>query len=320
MPDVISLGEVIVDIFANPINVSLKESTNFTAALGGAPANVAVASARLGVHTGFIGKAGADPFGDRFIQLFHKEGVDTAYFQQIHGSPTSVAFVAASGPNVRDFIIYRGADAQLKPEDIDPAYIASAKLFLYGSVTLTGDSKFAVRRAIELANQSGVLVAYDANLRAALWPDLEAARTGILKGLAGVDILKANETELQLLAGTSDLSSGTRWLLKLGPKLCLITLGPEGAYFNNRLAEGFVPGFQVDAVDATGCGDAFFAGLVNGLLGTSLAIEALDETFLRQLVRFANAVGALTATRQGAVAALPTRAMVDAFLSDQPDE
>ena len=105
MSEVISLGEVIVDIFANPINVSLRESTNFTAALGGAPANVAVALARLGVNTGFIGKAGADPFGDRFMQLFHSEGVDTAYFHQIHGSPTAVAFVAASGPNLRDFII-----------------------------------------------------------------------------------------------------------------------------------------------------------------------------------------------------------------------
>lgn len=320
MPEVISLGEVVVDIFSNPLSVSLKETTNFTAALGGAPANVAVSLARLGVNTGFIGKAGSDPFGDRFMQLFRSEGVDTTFFQQIHRSPTTVAFVAASGPNIRDFILYRGADAKLKPEDIDPSYIGSAKIFLYGSVTLTDASKSAVQRAIELANQIGVLVAYDANLRAALWPSISKAREGILKGLEGIAILKANEIELELLAGTTDLSSGTRWLLDQGPKLCLITLGPDGAYFNNGLAEGYVPAYKVDAIDATGCGDAFFAGLVCGLLETSLEVEALDEPSLRRLVRFANAVGAITATRQGAMAALPTRAMVDAFLLNQLDD
>jgi fructokinase len=320
MPDVISLGEIVVDIFADPISVPLRDATKFTAALGGAPANVAVALARLGVSAGFIGKAGEDPFGDRYMHLFRSEGVDTTLFQQIHDSPTPVAFVATSGPNVRDFILYHGADTKLRPEDIDPSYISSAKLFLYGSVTLTGAGKAAAVRAVELAQQSGVLVIYDANYRAPIWPNLSEARNGILKGMEGVTILKTNEIELQLLSGTDDLSSGSHWLLDQGPILCLITLGPKGAYYNNGVAEGFVPPFPVDAIDTTGCGDAFIAGFIHGLLDTSLDVEDLDETTLHRLVRYANAVGACTATTQGAMAALPTREMVDTFLSKRQYE
>ena len=100
-----------------------------------------------------------------------------------------------------------------------------------------------------------------------------------------------------------------------GVKLCLVTLGSKGAYFNNGQAEGYVPGFIVKTVDTTGCGDAFLSGLIAGLLETSQSIEILDESTLQQLVQFANATGALTATEKGAISALPTRTAVDAFLS-----
>ena len=317
MPDVITLGEVVVDIFASPISAPLKEANDFTIALGGSQANVAVTLTRLGATAGFIGKAGADPFGDRFMELLRAEGVDTSHFTQVRGSPTPVAWVDASNPKNVDFIFYRGADAKLAPDDIDPAYIASARLFLFNSVTLTGGGKAAVQRAVDLARQNGVLVSYDVNYRVPLWRDRAEARAGILEGMQGVDILKANEADIELLAGTSDLPAATRWSLEQGVKLCLVTLGPDGTYFNNGLAEGHVPAFKVDAVDTTGCGDAFVGGLMYGLLGTSLEIAALDEACLRQLVRFANAVGALTATGMGAMAPLPTRDMVEAFLSGQ---
>jgi fructokinase len=319
MPDVITLGEVVVDIYANPISVPLKEAIDFTIALGGSQANVAVTLTRLGATAGFIGKAGADPFGDRFMELLRSEGVDITYFTQIQGSPTPVAWVDASNPKNVDFILYRGADTKLTPDDIDPAFIASAKLFQFNSVTLTGGSKAAVERAVEVAKQNGVLVSYDVNYRVPLWRNRSEARAGILKGMEGVDILKANEVDIELLAGTSDLPTAARWSLGRGVQLCLVTLGAGGTYFNNGLAEGLVPAFTVDAVDTTGCGDAFVGGLMYGLLGTSLDIPALDEASLLRLVGFANAVGALTATGMGAMAPLPTRAKVDAFLAEQRD-
>jgi sugar/nucleoside kinase (ribokinase family) len=315
MPDVITLGEVVVDIYANPISASLKEANDFSITLGGSQANVAVTLTRLGATAGFIGKAGADPFGDRFMELLRSEGVDTTYFTQIHGSPTPVAWVDASDPKNVDFILYRGADTKLTPDEIDPEYIASARLFLYNSVTLTGGSKAAVERAVEIAKHRGLLVSYDINYRRPLWRDRAQARTGILKGMQGADILKANEVDIELVAGTSDLPSAARWALAQGIKLCLVTLGAGGAYFYNGLAEGAVPAYKVQAVDTTGCGDAFVGGFVYGLLGTDLELARLDEANLRRLVGFANAVGALTATGMGAMAPLPTREAVQAFLA-----
>ncbi len=319
MPDVITLGEVVVDIYANPISTPLKEATDFTIALGGSQANVAVTLTRLGATAGFIGKAGADPFGERFMELLRSEGVDTNHFTQVRGSPTPVAWVDASDPKNVDFIFYRGASGELAPDDIDPAYIASARLFLYNSVTLTGGSKAAVMHAVRLAKQNGVLVSYDVNYRAPLWPDRAEARQRILEGMHGADILKANEVDIELLAGTSNLPAAARWILEQGVQLCLVTLGSGGTYYNNGRAEGHVPAFPVDAVDTTGCGDAFVGGLVYGLLGTSLELPALDELTLRQLVGYANAVGALTATGMGAMAPLPTRAQVEAFLSERQE-
>lgn len=319
MPDVLTLGEVVVDIFASPISTPLKEATDFTIALGGSQANVAVTLTRLGASAGFIGKAGADPFGERFMELLRSEGVETSHFTLVRGSPTPVAWVDASDPRNVDFIFYRGASGELRPEDINPAYIASARLFLYNSVTLTGGSREAVRHAVRLAKQNGVLISYDVNYRAPLWPDRAEARQRILEGMQGADILKANEVDIELLAGTSDLPAAARWILQQGVQLCLVTLGSGGTYFNNGRAEGHVPAFQVDALDTTGCGDAFVGGLVYGLLGTSLELPALEEPTLRRLVRYANAVGALTATGMGAMAPLPNRAKVEAFLRQQED-
>jgi sugar/nucleoside kinase (ribokinase family) len=319
MPDVITLGEVVVDIFANPISTPLKQATDFTIALGGSQANVAVTLTRLGATAGFIGKAGADPFGERFLELLGAEGVDTAHFKLVRGSPTPVAWVDASDPRNVDFIFYRGASGELTTQDIDPAYLASARLFLYNSVTLTGGSKAAVLHAARLAKEGGALVSYDVNYRQPLWPDRSVARATILEGMRGADILKANEVDIELLAGTGDLPAASRWLLEQGVQLCLVTLGAGGTYFNNGRAEGHVPAFQVDAIDTTGCGDAFVGGLVSGLLGTSLNLPALDEPTLRRLVRYANAVGALTATGMGAMAPLPTRAEVEAFLEAHPE-
>ena len=273
-----------------------------------------MALARLGADVGFIGAVGDDPFGELLIDLLRREGVDVTHFHKISEAPTMIAFVATASPLDQDFTIYRGADTKLEAEKLDRAYIASARALLYGSVTLSGDSRDAALQAVRWANEENVLVAYDANLRPVLWPDLATARQGILKGLQGVDVCKLNETEMELLAGTRDLAEGSRRVLDEGPRLCLITLGAEGAYFNNGRSEGHVPAFSIDAVDTTGCGDAFCAGLITGLLESDEAVESLGRSDFSGIVRFANAVSAISATRTGAMAALPRRDEVENFL------
>ena len=317
MPDVVSFGEALIDLFGRPVGAALKDASSFIPAPGGAPANVAVALARLGVDVGFIGAVGNDPFGERLFDLMEAEGVDVTHLQKLSEAPTMIALVASASPLEQDFTIYRGADTRLEAEKLDRAYIASTKAFIYGSVTLSGDSREAALQAVRWANEEHVLVVYDANLRPALWRDLGAAREGILQGMQGVDVCKLNETEIELLAGTGDLAAGSRWVLQQGPKLCLITLGSEGTYFNNGHAQGQVAAFEVDAVDTTGCGDAFCAGLIAGLLESAEAPDTLGRPDLHHIVRFANAVSAISATQTGAMAALPRRAEVDRFLKSE---
>ena len=314
MPEVVSLGELLIDMFGRPAGVTLKKAGSFIPAPGGAPANAAVALARLGVEVGFIGGVGDDPFGEGLAELLRSEGVDVTYLLTIKDSPTMIALVATASPVDQDFTIYRGADTKLRPEDLDREYITSAKAFLYGSVTLSGGSREAALQAVRWAKEENVLVLYDANLRPAVWPDLKAARKGILKGLEGVDVCKVNETELELLTGTGERAEGSRRVLDQGVQLCLVTLGSEGTYFNNGRAQGHVAAFPVEAVDTTGCGDAFCAGFTAGLLEAGKTVDNLGGGELSEIVRLANAVSAISTTRTGAMAALPRRNEVDAFL------
>jgi fructokinase len=128
--------------------VPLKEASSFIPAPGGAPANVAVALARLGLQVGFIGLVGYDPFGLLFTEILQAEGVDTTNFRRLADSPTMMALVASNSPNEQDFIIYRGAAARLRAADLNRAYIASVEVFLYGSVTLTEASRDAAFQAV----------------------------------------------------------------------------------------------------------------------------------------------------------------------------
>ncbi len=316
-PQVVCLGEALIDLFGSPSGVPLKQAACFIPAPGGAPANVAVALSRLGVSSAMVGLVGADPFGHSLIELLRSEGVDTLHLRATGETHTTLAFVAAASPTEQGFFICRGADAALRPEDLDRSYLASARVLVYGSVTLSAESRAAARQAVDWAAQDGVLVVYDANLRPALWPSLDAARQGILEGIRGADICKLNERELELLTGTPDPVSGSSRILELGPSLCVVTLGSDGSYFNNGRVQGHVPAFEVEVVDSTGCGDAFLAGLVLGLLESTAPPDCLDEATLRRMLVLGNASGALTATQRGAMTALPTRKAVESLIASR---
>ena len=314
MPQIVVLGEALIDVFAEK-GVALRAAKTLHPSPGGAPANVAVALARLGAKVGFIGKVGVDDYGAFLIDLLAGEGVDTTHFVADPHGPTMLAIVAAISPTEQQFILYNGANALLSPEELSQTYITSAQVFIYGSVTLASDSRCAAWRAAQWARAAGKRVIFDVNLRPLLWPDLDIARQRIEESIASATVVKLNETELEFLTGLSNPAQGSQQLVEQGVQLCCVSLGADGAYFNNGTARGHVPAFAVEVQDTTGSGDAFVAGLGYQLSRLNSSLAALNETSLHNIISFANACGALAATQIGAMSASPSLTAIDRLLN-----
>jgi fructokinase len=315
MPDVVALGELLIDFVPTVSGVTLIEAPAFKKAPGGAPANVAAGLARLGVSAGFMGKVGDDPFGHFLAQTLTEVGVDTAALRFSAEARTALAFVSLRADGEREFSFYRhpSADMLYRPDEVDTGYIRAAKVLHYGSISLIGEpSRSATQLAVETARSAGLLVSYDPNLRLSLWPSAEAAREGMLLGWPPAQVIKVSAEELAFLSGTEDLQTGARRLWHPDLRLLIVTLGKEGCAYVTPQCSGRLATFAVQAVDTTGAGDGFVAGLLKGLVEHPQAEQ--DEGTLRDICRYANAVGALTTTRRGAIPALPTARQVDGFL------
>jgi fructokinase len=206
---------------------------------------------------------------------------------------------------------------RLRADELDRALLRSARAFHFGSISLIQEpSRGATLRAVEIARQAGALVSFDVNYRPDLWRR-DAARARVLETLPLVDLLKINEVEADILGGTDDLSQVAQSLLHMGPAMCVVTLGPEGSLFCVAEGHEHVPPFRVDTVDATGCGDAFIAALLCQLVSCDSWRDPACRTVprMREMLRYANAAGALTSLRQGVIPALPTAEQVAAFLA-----
>jgi fructokinase len=317
MADVICLGEVLIDFVPTVTPTTLIDAPAFRKAPGGAPANVAVALARLCRSSAFMGMTGDDPFGHFLQQTLAEAGVDTGPLRFTHEARTALAFVSLRADGERQFMFYRhpSADMLLRPEDVDEAVIRASRALHFGSISLISEpSRSATLHAIELARAAGCLISCDPNLRLALWPDAGAARAGLVEAIAAADVVKISDDELLFLTGSTDPGAARAHLWQAHHRLLVVTLGASGCVFMTAGVTGMVGGFSVASVDATGAGDAFVAGLLDGLLADPDALGDPDR--LRAICRFACAVGALTTTERGAIPALPTRAVVERFLSE----
>ncbi|MBN1484013.1 MAG: fructokinase [Chloroflexia bacterium] len=321
MPDVIALGELLIDFVPTVTGVNLIEAPAFKKAPGGAPANVAAGLAKLGVPSGFMGQVGDDAFGHFLAQTLAEVGVDVSALRFSSEARTALAFVSLRADGERDFLFYRhpSADMLYHPDDVDQAYIRGARAFHYGSISLIGEpARSATLKAAETAREAGLLLSYDPNLRLALWPDAAAARRGILTGWPLAQVIKVSEEELRFLAQTDDLRQAARKLWHQELRLLVITQGRAGCRYITPSAEGQVPAFSVQAVDTTGAGDGFVAGLLKGLLQYPQA--DWDASSLQRICRYANAVGAITTTGRGAIPSLPTAAQVEGFLQQHQEQ
>ena len=327
--DIVTLGELILDMFASETGTDFQTVSAFVPVAGGAPANVAVAARKLGATSAFIGKVGDDPFGRRLESVLRGYGVDTRAIRFDRAHRTTLNFMTIPDPNRTEMLFYRnpGADMLLAPDELDQRLLASTSLYHFGSVSLaTEPCRSAALEGAAFARDQGALVSFDVNYRPGLWDEEARAKAEIVAALPKADIVKVNETELMLLSQVDDAPAGCAKVVAMGPALCVATLGPHGSAWAARGqggSSGSVPGFTVEVVETTGCGDAFMAAILVHLLALLPAgsatrradLDRLTGGQLAETLRWANAAGALTARRKGVMPALPTAAEVNRLLS-----
>lgn len=306
---VVCFGELLIDFVAQQHGVSVGEAFSFQKAPGGAPANVAVAVSRLGHESVFLGQVGDDPFGHYLADVLEAEGVGVGGLRFSEQARTALAFVSLTAEGERSFVFYRhpSADMLMRPEDVAVDMIAGRKIFHYGSITMISEpSRSATLAAVKAAQDAGLMISYDPNLRMSLWPDADSARAGMLAGLDYAQIVKISDDELEFLTGGRDVTP----LWRPQMQLIAVTRGAKGAAAYTRGGQVDSPGFSVRSLDTTGAGDGFVAGLLVSLL--EHGADYVNR--LASILRFANAVGALATTQYGAIPSLPSRAAVETFL------
>lgn len=305
MKDIVAVGEVLIDL--TQVGVNERGIPQFSANPGGAPANLAVAAARLGASTAFVGKVGNDGYGTYLRGVLAENHVDTTGMLVDTKEHTTLAVVSVDETGERSFSFYRdpSADVNLKAEEIPENLLKETKILHFGSVSLTAEpSRSATLYAARIARENGALVSYDPNYRASLWRDEATAVAQMKAALPLCDILKISDEELPLLSGTTDPEKGSAILAQNGIRLIFITLGADGAFFRLGNQTGSVPGTKVKVGDTNGAGDTFFGAALSKLVGEDLNTLTLER--LSEIAAFANKAASITTSRRGAIPAMPT--------------
>jgi fructokinase len=318
MAEVLCFGEALMDMLA-------EADGSYRPYAGGAPANVAVALAKLGVDSAFVGMLAQDAFGDLLLEGLGKAGVSTAQVVRTKDANTALAFVSLDSEGERRFSFYRppAADLLFRAEHFSPGAFEQAAAFHCCSNSLTEPAiAEATLEGVRLARAAGALVSVDMNYRPGLWPSHADARPRIWSLLREADVVKLSTSELAYLAEPmrdeqavmAKLWEGrTQWLL--------ITDGPGLIRHLTCDREDTASTYEVKSINTTGAGDAFVAGILASL--TETRAERFDAFLANEeqvdgALRFAAACGALAVTRHGAFEAMPSRAEVEELMEQQP--
>ncbi|MCT7985263.1 carbohydrate kinase [Laspinema sp. A4] len=318
-PQVLCLGEILFDCLADRPGQAYHEVESWTPYPGGAPANVASALVKLGTPAGFIGCVGQDDAGDELVNLLKHLGVDCTGVQRHDTAPTRKVYVVRSEDGDRSFAGFgeidttEFADTRLQADQLPHELFFQADFLVVGSLELAFlDSRKAVFRALDMAEQYDVKIAIDINRRDMFWPDPSESKEVIESLIKRVDFLKISDDEAQWLFDTIDAGAIKYRLGNV--EGVLVTAGANNTTYCLGENEGVIPSFSVDVVDTTGAGDAFVAGFIHQVCMHGVKYLE-DPTRAKDVVRYAMAVGALTTTRPGAIAAQPLPTEVTAFLA-----
>ena len=319
MYDVIALGELLID-FA-PQSKNEMGYPVLAANPGGAPGNFLAALAKYGCRTAMIGKVGDDNFGKLLIGTVKEAGVDTSRIIADPDVFTTLAFVSLDASGNRDFSFARkpGADTCLTPEEVDESLFADARIFHFGTLSLTNEpAASATRRAVELAKAHGLLISLDPNLRKPLWKREEDAKAAIEWSLRQADIIKISDEEIEWLWGISPEEGAQKLLREYGASLVYATLGPKGCHAatkNHTVTVQSPSGIHV--VDTTGAGDIFGGSAMSRFIRCGKSPADLTEEDLRQIVRFACTAASLSTQKHGGITSIPDCEAVEQLLKAQ---
>ena len=311
MPDLIAIGEPLAEMAAESAG-PLGDVDRFRRNWGGDTANFVLAAARLGGACGYVTRVGQDAFGAAFIAMLEAHGVDASQVKADADHHTGLYFVTYTEERKHrfDYVRRGSAASHLAGADIDPDYVAGARVLHASGISqaISRSCADAVRVAMELAREAGTTVSYDANVRLALG-DRDTLRRNFEVAVALADVVFVSDEDSAHLYGDTPMEEVLDRILGMQPRLAVAKLGADGCLIKSEAGERcHVPAWRVDAVDATGAGDAFSAGFV---------LSLLRDVALADAGRYANAVGALTASGVGAIAAQPSHAEVTAFMEEQ---
>jgi len=307
--EVITMGRTGVDIYPLQTGLGLEDVTSFAKFVGGSATNVAIAAARHGRQTALITRTGADPFGRYIARTLRELGVDVRFVTEVPDLPTPVTFCELFPPD--DFPLYfyrypKAPDLEITAEELDLDAIRSAGVFWS---TVTGLSQQPSRDAHHwawAARDRARFTVLDLDYRPMFWSSAEDARREVAAALPRVTVAVGNAAEAEVAVGETDPARAAEALLDAGIELAVIKQGPKGVLACTRQERVEVPPMPVEVVNGLGAGDGFGGALAHGLLA---------EWPLEQVLRFANAAGAIVASRLECSTAMPTSDEVETLLA-----
>ena len=308
MYDVVALGELLIDFTMD--SATADGYPSMSAHPGGAPANYLAALAKFGKKTALLGKVGRDSFGKLLLNTLETAKIDTAGMVETDEFFTTLAFVTLDAHGDMEFSFARkpGADTQLAFEELDMGILEEAKVFHFGTLSLTDEpARSCTYRAVEYAKEKGILISFDPNLRPPLWLSLEKAAEQMLWGLGRADVVKISDEEADFLFSLTPQAAAEHIISNFGVKLVFVTCGAKGCWFMNKRASGFVPSLEnITVTDTTGAGDIFGGSAMSAILDSGKAVEELDGDELYRIAAFAATAAGLSTTRPGGISAVPS--------------
>jgi 5-dehydro-2-deoxygluconokinase len=303
--DVLTVGRIGVDLYAEEPSAGFVEARRFQKSVGGSPTNVAVAAARLGRRAAVFTKVGDDALGEYVrYALAEQFGVDTRFVGTDPTWQTPIVLAVMNPPEDPQFVFYReprAPDSTILPDEVDLDVVRTVPVLWVSAGALAVEPSRNTTRALLSVRARRPHTILDLDYRPSFWPSEEEARWEIGANMDAVTVAVGNRAECQIAVGTSDADAAADVLLGRGVEIAVVKLGADGVLVATSDERTLVPPVQVEVVSGLGAGDAFGGALCHGLLAGWTPAEAVE---------FANAAGAVVASRLLCADAMPTEAEV----------